>query len=221
MSERAPNFDPSLFAIDHREEFNLALLDACQAIVDSTLVIERRDITARTTEEEVAAHDTGVAIGGIMTGIAEGFGLSAENISTTASMVDPETWEAEAEAAREAKTSAEATFIGYVEGYQQYMADKLDQVYDDKYEIQDGAWRAAWNKIIEVLAAEGGVLLPEVADYFDALVKLKYPHTFDPMEKYRGRDASLDTSSRTFCEVFERYLPRASQRSGDDSWTGH
>lgn len=106
---------------------------------------------------------------------------------------------------------------------QEYSKDKIVNygLSDTEQEADAMAWKGTWSRLVSTIKPIGGVVLADIASMFDALVQLRYPLSYDPVDPQRGREARADVSASTFYDVFSPHLNRAITRSGEDNWTGH
>lgn len=70
------------------------------------------------------------------------------------------------------------------------------------------AWNATWRRMHSNLQSVGGDGIVPIAEFFDELVEIQYPKTYDPTDWYRGTEARIDVAAFTFYEVFKPHLTR-------------
>lgn len=126
-----------------------------------------------------------------------------------------------AEEYEEAVTSAEASslhLVGLVQGYRDHVREQIDGIVED-FRLEDKSWELAWKKVHEIIRAMGGTSLAYVVDFFDGLIEIKYPETFDHMTFTRGEEAKKDVAASTFLTVMKPHIRRANMRKGKDAWS--
>ena len=228
MNEQIPLVDPNIFKEEMALEFSIALTTTVDTFVKASEIVEKYSRNSGNVSPETTIGDV---LGGTLSRFMEETGsemtLKMGDVTVTAigdSSDEPVTVSLQEIAedqyfkALVDKEESSSQLIEYVAGLHTHISTQLEGLFEEE-DIPEKSWEFAWKKTREIVRSMGGGYLADVADFFDGLVELQYPETFDPMKRTRGNEASNDISSRTFYVVMEPHLKRATMRKGEDNWS--
>lgn len=216
--------EPEFFADDNAEFVNFEIINLASEYSASLEVVERYKKHNSPEGKEASARELTESLLG--PSLAENIKISGMTITP---MGGGETRTGEDIVAEEyakhylnadEKSKDLVDLVGFLQENARQRMTELE-LFDTEEEITEMSWRGVWGRLATTVKPVGGVVLADVADIFDELVCQKYSATFDTMDHLRGAEARADVSARTFYEVFQPHLKRATMRSGEDGWAGH
>jgi len=206
MNEAVPGIVPVNFELATAEEFDYAIVSHGGILIEARIAIALHDKGVDDTIFGPVVKDTPVddVMRRVMathqqeTGSEKSFGLEEEQEVTREEYVDA-LWN---------RLAAGMSLAGYTSAWQKHIDSNTVEIYPDKNERELKAWRATWNRMHSSLKAVGSDAIAPIAEFFDQLVAIQYPTSYDPTDWNRGNEARLDVASFTFYEVFKNHLTR-------------
>ena len=211
-----PEIDPIIFTKDHAMQFEAELRDTSNEFTNSRETIETLLLRNSPEANNAALQDvldTNEDVRAMVEMLGDFGRVMAVEI---ANMMDPED-EKKMTKAQETRATAEQYLIGYVKGYQTYMLQNMDGLFDPD-EATEMSWGVAWRKVRDVLRPVGGAVLAYVVEYFDDLTRLAYPNDYEASSALRGERVASNPATRTFYEEMAPHLGRAILNR-DDHWS--
>jgi hypothetical protein len=225
MTEKVPSIDPVIFEENMTVEFGLALTSQVDVFVKANEIIENYG--------KNSGSDSSTTLGGVLGNTLARYSEETDRTSLVVGDItvipmgdDPgepvtlslqEIVEGQYEQALVDKCDSSRQLIEYLQGLQLHISNQLEGLVDPG-SVPEKSWELAWKKVRETIRSMGGGSLADVVDFFDSLVELQYPSTFDPTKRNRSREVGDDISARMFYVVMEPHLKRASMRRGKDNW---
>lgn len=216
-----PEFDPSVFEKQNSFELDMLLVDAACALTDAERVIAgHAEQSAEADRLEMQLRNTDVfkslesAVGAEFASftIRE---LSGDEAKSDKKVITP----GDVEAAAENKYQAGTAIAEIVAGLAADTIKRSRPFFDTDEETIEVSWSGAWGRLYTIASRLDSNEIVDVAAFFDALVRLKYPQAYDPMDATRGYTITADVAARTFYERFGAHLGRAIVRDTNDGWT--
>ena len=217
-----PEIDPQIFEREQAYLLELEITTSACALTDTIRVIEAYDHQQRRAAgvvEEFKQTDDFQQLNETLGSTLSNFFIRdiAVHAIETGEGATPITSEAAVEA-REKRSAAEQMLVELVTGLSSHILEQSRSFFDSEAEAIEIAWNGAWSKLYRTIKVLDSTEMADVASLFDGLVRFAYADTYNPMEKYRGFDASEDVSARTFYTTFGQHLGRAITRHTEDGW---
>ena len=215
MNEGLPDIDPAIFEEDMSVELGMSITTHVDIFIKAKETIEgyesgRSGISPNTKLGDVlegslasfnreTGADVDISFGNVtVTQIGE---ESSEPVTMSLTEIAKDQYE---QALSDRDESSEM-LVRYIRGIQSYVANNLDGLYEPLL-ISGKSWELAWKKVRDIIRSMSGGNLADIVDFFDGLVEIQYPKTYNRAERLRGEEARRDVAAREFYIVMEPHI---------------